>query len=88
MIFSENRCTLFGIMLYVPRISSRPPMPISSPCSKVCTIDPRTGLCRGCGRTLGEIGQWGSMPEAERRRIMSELPERMRGLGQPAGAGA
>jgi predicted Fe-S protein YdhL (DUF1289 family) len=64
-------------------------MPISSPCSKVCTIDPRTGLCRGCGRTLGEIGQWGSMPEAERRRIMSELPERMRaaGIGQPACTG-
>ena len=62
-------------------------MPISSPCSKVCTIDPRTSLCRGCGRTLGEIGQWGSMPEAERRRIMSELPERMRaaGIGQPTG---
>jgi predicted Fe-S protein YdhL (DUF1289 family) len=63
-------------------------MPISSPCNKVCTIDPRSGLCRGCGRTLGEIGQWGSISEAERQRIMSELPERMRGLGQPAGAGA
>jgi X-X-X-Leu-X-X-Gly heptad repeat protein len=63
-------------------------MPISSPCSKVCTIDPRSGLCRGCGRTLGEIGQWASMPEAERRRIMSELPGRMRaaGLGQLAGS--
>ena len=65
-------------------------MPISSPCSKVCTIDPRTGLCRGCGRTLAEIGQWGSMSETERRRVMSELAERMRaaGLAQSVGAGA
>jgi len=65
-------------------------MPISSPCSKVCTIDPRSGLCRGCGRTLGEIGRWGSMSEAERQRIMGELAERMRaaGLGQDARAEA
>ena len=62
-------------------------MPISSPCSKVCTIDPRSGLCLGCGRTLGEIAEWGSIPEAERLRIMSVLPERMRGLDQPARAG-
>jgi predicted Fe-S protein YdhL (DUF1289 family) len=62
-------------------------MPISSPCSKVCTIDPRTGLCLGCGRTLGEIAQWGSIPEAERLRIMSQLPERMRAAGEPARAG-
>jgi predicted Fe-S protein YdhL (DUF1289 family) len=51
-------------------------MPISSPCTKVCTIDPRSGLCRGCGRTLGEIAQWGSLSEPERQRIMAELPQR------------
>jgi len=79
---------------YVPaRISIRRAMitsPVSSPCSKVCIIDPRSALCRGCGRTLGEIGRWGSMAETERLRIMSELAERMRaaGLGQPARAGA
>jgi predicted Fe-S protein YdhL (DUF1289 family) len=64
-------------------------MPVSSPCSKVCTIDPCSGLCRGCGRTLPEIGRWASLPEPERLRIMSELPERMRaaGLAQDVGAG-
>jgi predicted Fe-S protein YdhL (DUF1289 family) len=51
-------------------------MSISSPCTKVCTIDPRTGLCGGCGRTLDEIAQWGSLSEAERRRVMAELPQR------------
>jgi predicted Fe-S protein YdhL (DUF1289 family) len=51
-------------------------MSISSPCTNVCTIDPRSGLCLGCGRTLDEIAQWGSLGETERRRIMAELPQR------------
>jgi len=51
-------------------------MAIASPCTKVCTIDPRSGLCRGCGRTLDEIGRWMSFSESERNRIMTELPRR------------
>ncbi len=31
---------------------------ISSPCIKVCVIDPVCKLCQGCGRTLQEIAQW------------------------------
>jgi uncharacterized protein len=56
-------------------------MPIASPCTKVCTIDPRSGLCRGCGRTLGEIAQWTSLDEGERERIMGELPQRLEASG-------
>jgi len=52
-------------------------MPISSPCTKVCTVDPRSGLCRGCGRTLDEIAGWGTLSETERRRIMADLPQRL-----------
>jgi predicted Fe-S protein YdhL (DUF1289 family) len=51
-------------------------MAIASPCTKVCTIDPRSGLCRGCGRTLDEIARWMSLGESERERIMTELPHR------------
>jgi len=51
---------------------------ISSPCTKVCFIDSASGLCSGCGRTLGEIATWGSLSEAERLAIMASLPERMR----------
>jgi predicted Fe-S protein YdhL (DUF1289 family) len=50
---------------------------ISTPCIKVCAVSGRTGLCIGCGRTLGEIAAWGGMDERERRAIMAELPERM-----------
>ena len=56
-------------------------MPIVSPCTKVCTIDPRSGLCRGCGRTLSEIAQWTSLDEGERERIMGELPQRLEASG-------
>jgi len=51
-------------------------MAIASPCTKVCTIDPRSGLCHGCGRTLDEIARWASLDDAERSRIMAELPQR------------
>jgi hypothetical protein len=49
---------------------------LKSPCAKVCVMDPESGLCRGCWRTLEEIAAWGSMSEEQRERIMSELPSR------------
>jgi predicted Fe-S protein YdhL (DUF1289 family) len=52
-------------------------MTIESPCIKVCVIDPASGLCRGCGRTLSEIGAWVSMQDSERREIMAALPARL-----------
>jgi predicted Fe-S protein YdhL (DUF1289 family) len=42
----------------------------------VCVIDRDTGLCLGCARTLDEIARWRALSEAERQRIMAELPER------------
>lgn len=51
-------------------------MALASPCTKVCTIDPRSKLCLGCGRTLDEIARWTSFSESERNRIMTELPQR------------
>jgi uncharacterized protein len=60
---------------------------ISSPCTKVCVIDSVSGLCSGCGRTLGEIATWGSLSEAERLAIMATLSERMKAKGlEPASA--
>jgi predicted Fe-S protein YdhL (DUF1289 family) len=59
-------------------VASTPPPRASSPCIQVCILDPATGLCEGCGRTLDEIGRWGRMSEAERRAVMDALEERMR----------
>ncbi|WP_454657628.1 DUF1289 domain-containing protein [Bosea beijingensis] len=49
----------------------------STPCIKICVIDPVSKLCEGCGRTLAEIAQWGRLSEAERLAIMAVLPERL-----------
>ncbi len=52
-------------------------MPASSPCIRLCVLDPATGLCQGCGRTGAEIGAWGALSEPERLRIMAGLPARL-----------
>jgi len=49
---------------------------MQTPCVKICTLDARSGLCLGCGRTLDQIARWGSMSEAERAHIMAELAQR------------
>jgi predicted Fe-S protein YdhL (DUF1289 family) len=49
---------------------------IESPCVKVCVVDPRTGLCLGCHRTVEEIAGWSAMTPEARRVVMVELPER------------
>ena len=50
---------------------------MESPCVNICLMDPETGLCSGCGRTLEEIGSWYRLGDVERRRIMAELPDRL-----------
>jgi predicted Fe-S protein YdhL (DUF1289 family) len=52
-------------------------MAIDSPCIQVCILDPRSGLCRGCGRTLDEIARWTSFSDAERARVIGMLPARL-----------
>jgi uncharacterized protein len=54
----------------------RPPAPIRTPCIKVCVVDEDSGLCLGCFRDLQEIAAWSRLSEAERERLMSELPGR------------
>ena len=51
---------------------------MDSPCVKICTYDPATGLCQGCGRTLKEIGDWFCMTDDQRRAVMEELPARLK----------
>ena len=49
---------------------------IESPCVNICTLDARSGICLGCGRTIDEIARWTAMTAAERSRVMHELPAR------------
>ena len=50
---------------------------IDTPCEKICIVDAASGLCRGCGRSLDEITRWTAYSDAERARIMAELPPRL-----------
>ena len=52
-----------------------------SPCVKVCAIEVATGLCSGCGRNRAEIAAWSGMSDAERDRIITQLPARRRRAG-------
>jgi uncharacterized protein len=54
----------------------RPPAPIKTPCIKVCVVDGESGLCLGCYRTLPEVAGWARFTDAERERLMAELPAR------------
>ena len=58
-------------------------MSIETPCIAVCMIDPTTGLCLGCGRTLPEIARWHRIDGVERLAIMALLPARMADTGLP-----
>jgi uncharacterized protein len=49
----------------------------ASPCNKVCTVEPDSALCQGCGRHLAEIAAWLEYSDAERSAIMNELPARL-----------
>lgn len=49
---------------------------MESPCINICLLDEDTGLCRGCLRTLEEIGNWSLLTSAERSRIMASLEAR------------
>jgi uncharacterized protein len=53
---------------------------IKSPCIDVCRIDAAEDVCVGCYRTLDEIARWQQMSDAERDRVLEELPARRRTL--------
>jgi predicted Fe-S protein YdhL (DUF1289 family) len=57
-----------------------PPGPVPSPCTNVCRMDARSGLCEGCLRSLDEIAAWGRMSDEDKRRLWSEL---LRRRGEP-----
>lgn len=46
---------------------------VPSPCISVCRIDPGTGWCEGCWRTIDEIAHWSLFDDDERRAVWTEL---------------
>ena len=58
--------------------------PLRTPCVRVCAVNPKTGWCEGCFRTLKEIANWGRFSTAERDAIMASLPARQAAVEQTA----
>ncbi|WP_298232775.1 DUF1289 domain-containing protein [uncultured Azohydromonas sp.] len=50
--------------------------PVGSPCTGVCRMDPATGWCLGCARTIDEIAGWSTLDDAARRAVWLRLPPR------------
>ena len=51
-------------------------MGVVSPCVAVCIVDPPSGYCRGCKRTLTEVAEWMLYTDDEKRAVLAELKTR------------
>ncbi len=56
---------------------------MTSPCIKVCQMDPARGVCIGCCRSLDEIARWAQMTDSERATVMTQLQGRRERLDVP-----
>jgi uncharacterized protein len=65
-----------GTLRLAPAAESRVP----SPCTNVCRIDPASGWCEGCLRTIEEIAAWGSLGDDAKRVVWELLPLRRQTL--------
>jgi predicted Fe-S protein YdhL (DUF1289 family) len=49
---------------------------LDSPCIDICQLDPVTGFCMGCLRTIEEITRWTQLSPEQRRLVLAQLPAR------------
>jgi len=49
---------------------------VPSPCINWCDINPETGYCRGCYRTLTEIADWSELSNTDKLKVWSQLQAR------------
>lgn len=50
--------------------------PVPSPCVNICRMDPASGMCEGCFRTLEEIAAWSAATNAQKRLILAAIARR------------
>ena len=60
-----------------------PGEPVPSPCNNVCRIDPDSGFCQGCLRTIEEIAAWSSLYADGRRAVWLALAGRAASESSP-----
>jgi uncharacterized protein len=57
-------------------IATSPAAEVPSPCVSICRMDPATGLCEGCCRTLDEIAAWSQLDADARRAVWRRIAAR------------
>jgi predicted Fe-S protein YdhL (DUF1289 family) len=55
-------------------------MSVPSPCIDVCRMDPNSGLCEGCLRTLDEIAGWAAVTGDAKHLILAAIAQRRTSL--------
>lgn len=55
----------------------------ASPCTNVCRIDPVSGFCVGCRRSLDEIANWSRLDAAARQAVLAALRDRQAAVPHP-----
>lgn len=61
------------------------PASVPSPCISVCRMNPVSGLCEGCQRTIDEIAAWSRMDDPEKRAVWRMIEERRAHIAQSSG---
>jgi predicted Fe-S protein YdhL (DUF1289 family) len=51
-------------------------MAVASPCTRICAIDPASGYCTGCLRTIDEIAAWGAADDRWKQSVLDRLKRR------------
>ena len=54
----------------------KPEQTVPSPCVGVCRMDPTTGWCSGCFRTLDELRGWGQAPDTTKLDVWARVEQR------------
>jgi predicted Fe-S protein YdhL (DUF1289 family) len=52
---------------------------VASPCIDVCRMNPSTGLCDGCFRTIDEIAGWSSFDDTQKTAVLTQAQGRKKG---------
>ena len=47
--------------------------PVASPCVSLCKMNPDSGLCEGCLRTLDEIRKWSAADDEFKRGVLAQI---------------
>ena len=49
---------------------------IESPCTGICKLNPKSGLCKGCNRTAEEIIGWIRSSDSDKKEILLKISNR------------